>query len=109
MNVTTYSQIKCLNVQNKEMKQKFDNVWNICDNNVSKNWAAVGLLEGINLNLDLKPGAEIPDKKLGYKHDEISREHWNKQGSLLLKVGFIKPSRSNYAVPHVLCSILFLL
>ena len=65
---------------------------------IASHWADTGLIEGIFLKLDLKPGSQ-PFKRRPYKQSYTMCEEIEKQIKKLLEAGFIVPSNSEFASP----------
>ncbi len=63
---------------------------------IASHWADCGLIEGIYMKLDLKPGSQ-PFRQRPYRQSFPMMKEIEAQTEKLLKAGFIRPSNSEFA------------
>ena len=82
----------------KSMRQQLHDLLKRYNLQIASHWADTGLIEGIFLKLDLKPGSK-PFKRRPYRQSYRMMEEIEKQVKKLLEAGFIVPSNSEFASP----------
>ena len=68
------------------------------ESQIAQNWSDCGLIEGVYLKLDLKPGSR-PFKRLPYRQSFEMMNEVDEQCRKLWEAGFIEPSNSEFASP----------
>ena len=90
--------VKCGHINSQEIHQAFEQLISDYDHTIAKTWADCGVIKGVYLKLDLKPGAK-PFKYKPYKSSYTMQDEIEEQCTKLFNAGFIIPSDSQYASP----------